>query len=214
MLKDYYKILRIEPSANAREIKAAYRKLALQFHPDKNFNDKYALAQFYLVKEAYETLSTPSLKEEYMKQRWLTKIYAGTFDTATESPEKILLTFLDANAKLRSLDIFRLDKKGIAEEIALMLGANHISLLNDFKETEVNAEIINQALTMTEVLQPAAKEKILSELKKIEGSAQSIQQIKKAEKQLRQQILFNKLQPIFISLIVLFLLGLIWMAGS
>ena len=149
-----------------------------------------------------------------MKQRWLTKIYAGTFDTATESPEKILLTFLDANAKLRSLDIFRLDKKGIAEEIALMLGANHISLLNDFKETEVNAEIINQALTMTEVLQPAAKEKILSELKKIEGSAQSIQQIKKAEKQLRQQILFNKLQPIFISLIVLFLLGLIWMAGS
>ncbi len=102
MIKDYYKILGVEPTANSAEIKNAYRKLALQYHPDKNPDDKFALAQFYLVKEAYETLSTPRMRDEYFKQRWLSQMYNRKFDNTANTPENILLKLIDANKKEQS----------------------------------------------------------------------------------------------------------------
>jgi len=59
MLKDYYQILQIEPHSTFAEIKQAFRRLALIYHPDKNPNDKYAEAQFNEIKEAYEVLTNP-----------------------------------------------------------------------------------------------------------------------------------------------------------
>ena len=69
-LKDYYSILEIESSATQAEIKKAFRKLAHQYHPDKNQHDPYANAQFVEVKEAYELLTNPAKKEYYLQQRW------------------------------------------------------------------------------------------------------------------------------------------------
>jgi DnaJ family protein C protein 7 len=63
--KDYYKILEIDKSANENQIKKAYRKLAIQHHPDKNPNDENAEARFKDIGEAYETLSDPQKRARY-----------------------------------------------------------------------------------------------------------------------------------------------------
>ena len=63
--KDYYKILGVEKDASEPEIKRAYKKLALQTHPDKNPDDKDAENKFRDVGEAYEILSDPQKKERY-----------------------------------------------------------------------------------------------------------------------------------------------------
>jgi DnaJ family protein C protein 7 len=63
--KDYYKILNIEKDANDSEIKKAYRRLAIQTHPDKNPDDPQAEERFKDVGEAYETLSDPEKRERY-----------------------------------------------------------------------------------------------------------------------------------------------------
>lgn len=62
--KDYYQILGVTKSASADEIKKAYRKLALQFHPDKN-KTKEADAKFKEVTKAYEVLSDAQKKQTY-----------------------------------------------------------------------------------------------------------------------------------------------------
>lgn len=62
-LKDYYKLLELEPSATLPEIKKAYRRLALLHHPDKTGNDPYSAAQFSDIKEAYEVLTNPTKKK-------------------------------------------------------------------------------------------------------------------------------------------------------
>jgi molecular chaperone DnaJ len=65
MKEDYYKILGIDKSADAAEIKKAYRKMALKYHPDKNPDDKDAEAMFKKAAEAYEVLSNPEKKARY-----------------------------------------------------------------------------------------------------------------------------------------------------
>ena len=57
MDEDFYKVLGVEKNATAQEIKKAYRKLALKYHPDRNPGDKTAEEKFRKVSEAYEVLS-------------------------------------------------------------------------------------------------------------------------------------------------------------
>lgn len=64
-MKDYYAILGVSESADQKEIKKAYRKLALKFHPDRNADDQEAAERFKEVSEAYGVLSSPEKRNEY-----------------------------------------------------------------------------------------------------------------------------------------------------
>lgn len=62
---DYYKVLGVAKSSDMDTIKKAYRKLALQYHPDRNAGDKAAEAKFKEISEAYAVLSDPEKKRQY-----------------------------------------------------------------------------------------------------------------------------------------------------
>ncbi len=63
--RDYYEVLGVEKTATADEIKKAYRKKAIQYHPDKNPGDKEAEEKFKEAAEAYEVLSDPQKRQRY-----------------------------------------------------------------------------------------------------------------------------------------------------
>ncbi|MGG5486673.1 molecular chaperone DnaJ [Gaetbulibacter sp. PBL-D1] len=63
--RDYYEVLGVSKQATAAEIKKAYRKMALKYHPDKNPDDKDAEAKFKEAAEAYEVLSNADKKARY-----------------------------------------------------------------------------------------------------------------------------------------------------
>jgi molecular chaperone DnaJ len=63
--RDYYEVLGVSKSATADELKKAYRKLALKYHPDRNPGDKEAEEKFKEAAEAYEILSNPDKKARY-----------------------------------------------------------------------------------------------------------------------------------------------------
>ena len=63
--RDYYEVLGVSKGATAEELKKAYRKLAIKFHPDKNPDDKEAETKFKEIAEAYSVLSDPQKKARY-----------------------------------------------------------------------------------------------------------------------------------------------------
>jgi curved DNA-binding protein len=83
--KDYYKVLGVARTANADEIRAAYRKLAMQYHPDRNPGDKQAEDRFKDINEAYQALSDPQKRARYDQigdsySRWQQSGSGGGFD--------------------------------------------------------------------------------------------------------------------------------------
>lgn len=65
MASDYYTVLGLEKNSSADQVKKAYRKLALKYHPDKNPDDKKAEERFKEISEAYAVLSDPEKKKQY-----------------------------------------------------------------------------------------------------------------------------------------------------
>ena len=65
MADDYYKILGVDKKASAADIKKAYRKLALKYHPDKTKGDKVLEDKFKKISEAYAVLSDPEKRNQY-----------------------------------------------------------------------------------------------------------------------------------------------------
>jgi curved DNA-binding protein CbpA len=63
-MKDYYKILGVSENATQDEIKQAYKKLSMKYHPDRNPGDKQAEEKFKEINEAYSVLSDPEKRKQ------------------------------------------------------------------------------------------------------------------------------------------------------
>jgi tetratricopeptide (TPR) repeat protein len=79
---DFYELLGVPPTATAAEIRAAYRQLALRWHPDRNGGDAAAEEQFKRLNDAYQVLGDPQRRASYDLSRW----YAAQSLTPPEPP--------------------------------------------------------------------------------------------------------------------------------
>ncbi|MCX7641813.1 MAG: molecular chaperone DnaJ [Elusimicrobiales bacterium] len=91
MAKDYYRILGVSRNATQEEIKSAFRKLALKYHPDRNPGNKDAETKFKEINEAYEVLSNPEKRkmydtygEEGLREGFSSSGFSGGFDAFSD----------------------------------------------------------------------------------------------------------------------------------
>jgi len=178
-IKDYYQILELKPSASLKEIKSAYRRLAHQYHPDKNGNDLYASSQFEIIKEAYEVLSHPAKKEYYLQQRWYNQSMGIKRTEKTITPVTVLKQALELDRYVSTLDVHRMDKEGLYDYISGVLSDDTIQKLNAFNELSINKSIVEVVLKSSHVLSFKYAKPLAERLSRINSDAITIERINK-----------------------------------
>lgn len=141
-MADYYQILGISKNATATEIKKAYRKKALEVHPDKNPNNKNAEAQFKQVSEAYEVLSDQNKRQMYDQYgeegfKHAAGMGGGQQGFSAASMEEALRTFMGAfgSGRANSGGIFdAFFESGFSESGARAGASKKVSLTITFEE--------------------------------------------------------------------------------
>lgn len=211
-LKDYYAILEIETSASATEIKKSFRRLAQQFHPDKNQADPYASAQFSEIKEAYDVLTNPSKKEYYLQQRWYDQSIGKRKKQDAITPVTILKQALELERHVSTLDAFRMDKQGLEQYILELLSNETVNKLKKFEEPDIISQIVQTTLQTIRILPIRYSKSVLQQLNLLaatnEDATQQIQSVSVKSNKKHQQEKYSTLIIIGITIILCLLIFL------
>ena len=214
MLKDYYQILQIQPHSTLAEIKQAFRRLALIYHPDKNPNDKYAEVQFNEIKEAYEVLTTPVKKEDYLQQRWYNQSIGKRRTLETITPVSILKLVLELEQYVSRLDVHRMNKGGLSDYLDQLLSTDTIECLKQFNEPEINKQIITSALSAMRPLTIKFAGKLPERLAALTNDEISLQRIKNFLKNRKRAFLWERYKVAVIILFTIFICLVIYFTSK
>ncbi len=141
-LKDYYSILHIPSSASMEEVKKAFRKLALLYHPDKNPDTRFANAKFAEIQEAYAVLGDRKKRTEYNDSRYFQSAGVSQQPLAGSAEDILGETFKLRN-KVAGMDPFRIDRDQLFFDVSRILSDHNIHLLSDSSFTDTHKKIIH-----------------------------------------------------------------------
>lgn len=201
-------------TATPPEIKQAYRKLVMVYHPDKNNDDPYAMARFNEIKEAYEVLMNPGKKEAYLQERWLRKAGGHKIGEEMITTPNILIKSLELNKKIAAMDAYRMNYGGMVDRILTLIDNGTIDELLAQKETDVQQAIIHSLLNTTKHFPFKETKLVADQLRKLaKDKPQLLQQIDHTLEQKRKKENLNKFNGLFVFLLTILLCLLIYFMG-
>src|SRR3954454_12534008 len=181
-LKDYYKILELTPGASVADIKKSFRRLALLYHPDRNFGSNIHEAKFKEIKEAYDVLSDTKQRQEYNSRRReqaneqrhsyshshshshsYSEPRSRTENKKTYShpnAQTILNQTVEFRKRITAIDPERMNKKAVYHHIQKLLAIQNILILKHSNDPKINKDFIDEILNCARFLLFPEVEKI------------------------------------------------------
>ena len=159
--KDYYRVLNISLSATTDEIKKAFRKLALQYHPDKNNNTQLAEEKFVEIQEAYHILSDKRKRAEYNYLKY-TQNPQWIYKPIAQSPDDIIRLGKKLSEETERADPFRIDRDLLFFEITDLFSAHNLAVLSQANDTAANRAIFRYIITTLHLL-PFSMQTVIAE---------------------------------------------------
>ena len=167
---DYYAVLEVKPNATLVEIKRAFRKLALKYHPDKNPESGFAVAKFAEIKEAYEVLRDKKKRAQYHHSH-----YDTVLQPLAASAEEIGELSQELRKKIMGIDPFRIDHDLLYFEVNKLLSDHHIQMLSDSRQAAWQIIIIHNIMLSFPYLPFAHVQAIITRIKLIKLIEPSLQ---------------------------------------
>lgn len=198
-------------TATPQEIKQAYRRLVMQYHPDKNNGDPYAQAQFNIIKEAYEVLTHPQRREAWLQERWLHRAQGTERVAIIITAPNILKKCIELQNKIRKTDFHRTQGAGVVRQIQQLLSNTTIETLLHQNEKEVHAAIIQTVLPALSLLSYPEMSKGIAPLQKLaNGNTLLLQNIEEALQKNYRKYQLQRLQTPFVIVLTLLICWLIF----
>jgi len=207
MDKNYYQILGLATTCTDAEIKIAYRKLAVKFHPDKNQNDKYFEERFKELQEAYEVLSNPTTRSDYdikigkktaQQQAPPKKTSGETKKEQGSTPQSLAADIEAIYQKLKWTEPEQINYNELLKLIDSVLNENLVTQLLRIGDISSNERIINSIAELTKFLKRTDLQKYALLLVRLSGANNDL--ISKIHKIEKEKIRNEKLGMIFTTL--------------
>lgn len=170
MSKDYYKILEISPAATIADIKKSFRRLALLYHPDRNFGSNLHEAKFKEIKEAYEVLSDARQRHEYNRQRNNKPQPEKKQTYRQPTAETILNQTIALRKKISGADPHRINQYALYKQIQHLLAIQNILIVKNYNNLTINKRIIDEVIFCSQFLPFPYIEKICLHLTELAGT--------------------------------------------
>lgn len=163
-VKDYYALLDVKPGADTGTIKKAFRKLALQHHPDKRQANDQHDAYFRELQEAYSILSDPHKRDEYNYKRWLENAMGHALDKSLSAVD-ILKIFLQTERFVQQSDKFRMDHLWLGRQIINLFTAERLDAIANSNDPNMIRELNRIGLSLAEDLNLEDTQKLAEQFK-------------------------------------------------
>lgn len=188
LTRDLYNILQVSPSASAEDIRKAFRKLAMLYHPDRNPGSTTANRQFAELQEAYHILSDRKKRADYNRERYAQD---PRYKTAVQPANamEVQQLFNKFSMDLSRMDPFRLDLDWLYYRLTELLSDENLALLKDSD----NSRLRKQAFEALHLLPYYQIKEIASRLQQISAKDPSaLKEVNRFLIQARQYAFWTK----------------------
>ena len=199
--ENLYTTLGVETNASPEEIRKAYRRLAMKYHPDKNNGDAVSALRFKDIHHAYQILSDPHRRSAYNQKRWFYK-HAVTRETQPLTPYHFFTKTNELKRFLDKLHPAEINKKGLSLYIKHLLSEPTLQMLKTAADATVNKEVIFHLLAATSFLSGLQTESIVLKLRRI-ADAETMPFIERRMKKIRLQVIWERYHFLMVLLIAI-----------
>ena len=145
---NHYTTLHVSPNASAEEIKKAYRKLAMQYHPDVAGDNQVYAEQFRAIKAAYDVLGNSKTRQQYHYKHFYKDFKTQPVVTA----ELIAEQAKDLAAFAKVLDPYRINEEGLYDQITAILSSYNLTVIQQANDKELTTTLVTAVLYCTQLL--------------------------------------------------------------
>ncbi len=160
--KDYYQILNVHPTCTMLEIKKAYRKLALQYHPDTNNNHPLLEEKFREIKIAYEILSNVESRKKYHSS-----VYFENYIKEVTNIYDILLKVAQLKNYVMNSNTDKIDQVLLLNYLLDLLSSSNVVIIMNSNNESIKNEIFESIILSSKILPYSLFIKVSAILEKI-----------------------------------------------
>jgi len=214
LAKDYYNTLKVPFNATESDIRKAFRKLALIYHPDKNNGDLQAEEKFKEIQEAYFILSDEERREEYhLKSRY--PLRNNREKARPITPATILERCKKLDQHVANLDMFRMSQEVLYQQIMHILSTDNLEfLLREGNET-INKKIIATLMHCGNILDHEYIENINAKLSILAGSDnETLQLLFHLTKKKKRASYWDRYNGLIILIVTILICLFIWLSNA